>query len=264
MTLRFVPLALVAMATGAVAADLADIKERGTLRVLTVLDEARPEFFSTAPGRAGGFDQEIVRGFARLHHLEVVVVAQEGWGGLVPALLAGRGDIIAGRFSDTAARREHIDFTVEVFPSRNVVLTRKPHARIDSVEALCRVRVGVNAGSSMLEALRAAGIPPANIDDSLPPGTYAQALADAKVEAVVWGVESAVAAQREDPAIELGAFLGPPNSLAWGVRKQDRELKRALDEYIENTRRSLAWNRLVVKYFGEAALEILRRARGEQ
>jgi ABC-type amino acid transport substrate-binding protein len=58
-------------------------------------------------------------------------------------------------------------------------------------------------------------------------------------------------------------FLGPPLSLAYAVRKDEPELLRALNEYIENVRKTPTWSRLVVKYFGEAAPEILKKARSE-
>ena len=70
-----------------------------------------------------------------------------------------------------------------------------------------------------------------------------------------------MALQREDPEIELGVFLGEPNRLSYGVRKDAPALLEALNEYIKNTRKTLTWNRLVVKYFGESAPEILRLAR---
>jgi hypothetical protein len=47
------------------------------------------------------------------------------------------------------------------------------------------------------------------------------------------------------------------------VRTQDAELLLKLNEYVENLRHTTSWNRLVVKYFGETALEILRQARSE-
>ena len=81
--------------------------------------------------------------------------------------------------------------------------------------------------------------------------------------AVVLGVENAISAQRVDPALQLGLFLGAPTSLAYGVRKGDVELRKALDEYIENLRRTATWSRLVVKYFGEMAPEVLKKARAE-
>jgi ABC-type amino acid transport substrate-binding protein len=76
-------------------------------------------------------------------------------------------------------------------------------------------------------------------------------------------VESAIALQKEDPEIQLGMFLGPPASLAYAVRRDEPELLKALNEYIDNLRRTQTWNRLVVKYFGAAAPEILRKARAE-
>ncbi len=47
------------------------------------------------------------------------------------------------------------------------------------------------------------------------------------------------------------------------MRKEDPALLAPLNEYIGNLRRTPTWGRLVVKYFGEAAPEILRRARAQ-
>jgi ABC-type amino acid transport substrate-binding protein len=251
------------MSAAAAAADLATITARGTLRVLVNPDLHRPEFFSLRPGAPPGFDQELLQGFAALHRLKLEPVKVDGWDALIPALLAGRGDLIAGRFTATAHRREQIAFTSEVFPYRMVVLTRKPKPRITTLEQLRAARVGTTRGSNMAEALKAAGVPDANIDDGIPTGGYPEALRTGRVTAAVWGAESAIASQREDPSLELGMFLGPPGSLAWGVRREDVELLRVLDEYVDNTRRSATWSRLVVKYFGDAAPEILRKARAE-
>jgi hypothetical protein len=35
----------------------------------------------------------------------------------------------------------------------------------------------------------------------------------------------------------------------------------ALDDYVANLRKTASWSRLVVKYFGESALEILKKSR---
>jgi ABC-type amino acid transport substrate-binding protein len=69
-----------------------------------------------------------------------------------------------------------------------------------------------------------------------------------------------VLAHRDDPQLQLGVFVGPRQSLAFGVRKEDRELTAALDAYISNLRKTPTWSRLVVKYFGSSALDVLKRA----
>jgi len=242
------------------ARDLDEIEKRGSLRVLAVLNNQRDEFFSGQPGV--GLDREILEGFARLHHLTLQVVPQQAWDQLVPALQAGKGDLIAGRFTVTGSRRRLIDFTAEAFPTRHVVLTRRPHRPVTTLEQFRAEKVGTVKGTSMAEAVAAAGVAPGNVED-LPTGTLPAALKSGKVTAVVLGIENAIAAQREDPELELGVFVGPPGSLAYGVRKSDPRLREALDGYLGNLRKSATWSRLVVKYFGEKALEILTKARAE-
>lgn len=252
---------LVTLAQYAAGSDLAAIKARGSLRVLAVQMKQADEFFQLQ-GRPG-FDREILEGFAQLHGLRLVPVAVSGWDELVPALVAGRGDVIAGRFTVTEERKHKIAFTRETFPTRNVVLTRAPMPPVKSLEELRTLRVGTIAGSSMAEAVARAGVPPANVDDGIKPGGLPSALVSGRVKAVVLGVESAITAKRADPKIELGVFLGPPGSLAFGARKQDEALVEALDAYIENLRKTATWSRLAVKYFGESAPEVLKKARAE-
>jgi ABC-type amino acid transport substrate-binding protein len=242
-------------------ADLPAIRDRGRLRVLAILVNQQNDFISAQPGK--GFDRELLEGFATLQRVNLEVVAQSSWDALVPALLAGKGDLIAGRFTATESRRQLIAFTSEAFPTRNVVLTRKPHRVVTTLAELRAERVGTVKGTSLAEAVAAAGIPPGNVDETIPTGTLPAALKVGRVTAVILGLENAIDAQRQDPDLQLGLFLGPPRSLAYGVRKEDTELRQALSDYIDNLRRTPTWARLVVKYFGEAAPEILRKARQE-
>src|SRR5262245_63053603 len=125
---RLVVLSLVAAPVG--ATDLADIKAKGVLRVLVMPDTKRPEFYSIQPGKPPGFDAELLDHFAALHKLRLEVVPQTGWDALVPALLAKKGDVVAGRFTATDSRKKLVDFSSEVFPTRNVVINRKPNKPI--------------------------------------------------------------------------------------------------------------------------------------
>src|SRR5258706_3294963 len=162
-----------AVAPSALALDLPQIKERGTLRVLVMPDKTRPEFYSLRPGTPPGFDAEILEGFANLQRLKLEALPQSGWDALIPALLDGKGDVIAGRFTATDGRRKLVGFTSEVFPTRIVVINRKPRKPILTLEQLKAEKVGTNKGSSMAQALAAAGI--TNVDDSLAPGAYDEA-----------------------------------------------------------------------------------------
>jgi ABC-type amino acid transport substrate-binding protein len=115
----------------------------------------------------------------------------------------------------------------------------------------------------MYEALLAHGLPPTRIDASLGSGELSRALRSGKVSAAVWWLEGAIQAQRRDAELELGLALGPPESLAFGVRQEDRALLDALNVHIEVVRSSGTWNRLAVKYFGDTIQTVLKRAREE-
>ena len=243
------------------ATDLDEIKQRGALRVLRMDVRGTDEFFPPDGGNRLGFDRELLDGFASLHRVRLEPVTVSSWDGLIPALLQGRGDVIAGRFTVTEARQKQVSFTSEVFPTRNVVLTRRPGRDVATLEQLRAEKVGTIKGTSMAEAVAAAGVP--HVVDTITTGKLPEALQTGQVTAVVLGVENAITAQRDDAAMQIGLFLGPPRSLAYAVRKTDAALLAALNEYIDNVRRTPTWSRLVVKYFGEAAPEILRKARQE-
>src|SRR6185503_15405772 len=126
------------------AADLAQVKQRGVLRVLRMDVRRDDEFFPPARDGAAdpGFDREVLDGFASLQRVRIEPVTVASWDGLIPALLEGRGDVIAGRFTVTEARQRQVAFTAEVFPTRNVVLTRKPGRAVASLDDLRAEKVG--------------------------------------------------------------------------------------------------------------------------
>jgi ABC-type amino acid transport substrate-binding protein len=251
-----------ALATSAAPAeDLKDIQARGELRVLSV--HGNPYFIAFETGAPPGFEREILDGFGRLKGLKVKLVPITTWDALIPALLGGKGDLIAGGMTVTDARKAQVNFTVEVFPTRNVVLTRKPRPAVTTLDELRQQRVGTIKGTSLAQVVTDAKVPPKNVDDAVDPAAFGEALKSGRVTALVDGVEDALLLRQKDPEIQLGLFLGAKESLAFAVRKDAPELHQALDEYLSNFRRTASWNRLLVTYFGEDAIEVLKRARSE-
>lgn len=255
--------ALAFAAATASARDLPAIRQSGTLKVLGVLDPREPEFFSVKNGVPSGFDLEILVAFAKSEGVKLEVVPVAEWSALGPWLAEGRGDLVAGRYSVTPARERTIAFTDEVFPSRPVVVTRRPRGRITAPDQLARERVGTIRGTSLAEAALAAGVPASRLDDSMISGSLSETLRAGKITAAVWASEGAILAQRRDPELELGVFLGPPQSLAYGVKREDVALLAALNEHIAGLRKTGAWPRLVEKHFGAASLDIVRKVRAE-
>ena len=245
------------------AADWAEIKARGELRVLFTWPE--PNYFARDGDAAGpGLERELLEGFARLHGLRLQAVELDGYDELVPALLAGRGDVVAGNITMTEARLRQIAFTTEILPTRQVVVTRRPHRVVRTLEELRQERLVTIAGTSMAEAIAAAGVPAGSVRNVSGKGIkLTDLVGQAGATATVDEVAMAILRARAQPDLQIGLFLGAPGSMAWGVRKTDPALLAHLNEYVANTRRTPTWSRLVVRYFGESALDILRQARGE-
>lgn len=246
------------LAAGLPAGDLGDIQKRGTLRVLTWNDNL-DELFSAKASEAPGLEREILEGFAAVQRLRLEVLPADD---PVSALLQGSGDMIAGGLVATAARRKLVNFSQELFPIRHVVVTYKPHPPVTTLDQLRRARVGTQKGTSWAEQVAAAGVPPQNVVDSFGGASEVlRALKTGTVSATVMSVVWAMVEQKRDAGIELGLFVGPSTGVGYAVRKEQSQLLAALDAHLANVRRTPTWSRLVVKYFGEGGLDILKRSR---
>jgi ABC-type amino acid transport substrate-binding protein len=235
--------------------DLAALEKSGVLRVLAGEGE-QPEMFSFASTGQPGFERELVEGFARLHKLKVEVHSVKRWEDRIPKLLQGEGDLVIG-LVETPARREQIAFTSEVMPARHVAVSYKPHPVISTLEQFRSERVGVVKATSWAQAAFEAGVSPDRAQAYGTTDEMLEALKADRISASVMSLSDLTLAMRRHPQLQAGVTLGAPVSAGWGLRKEDRELKGALDEYLANVRKSATWSRLVVKYFGEQALTAL-------
>jgi cystine transport system substrate-binding protein len=252
-----VPIVVLALAAGPLwAADLPAIKASGTLRVLVPGDEI-PEMFAFKRGPVLGFEREILEGFAALNRIKLDVTPVDRFEDILPSLRKGSGDVVTG-INDTPARREIVDFTVEVLPSRHVVVTRKPHPVVDTLFQFRNEKVGVVKGTTWADSAAAAGAHPETFAEEK---ELLVALKSDRITATVLSALEFLLAQRHDPELQAGVVLGSPGSAAWAVRKEDQQLKAALDDYLTNQRRTGSWSRLIVKYFGSDSLNVLGKQR---
>jgi membrane-bound lytic murein transglycosylase F len=248
------------LAPGALAfADLKEIQQKGTLRVLLAADE-QPEMYSLAKDGPPGFEHEILDSFAKTKGLKLEVIVVREFELIIPMLLKGEGDLILG-IVDTPSRRQQLSFTLETLPARHLAVNRKPAPPVRSVSELREAHVVLASGTSWAEAAFAAGVKPVNalmVPDL--PGVLA-ALQSGRANASVMSAVDFALAQRRDATLQPGVFIGPPSPAAWGLRKTDPALVAAINDYIFTMRASPAWSQLVTKYFNADALDLFRRAR---
>lgn len=251
---------LLGVAGSAFAQDLPAIEKRGTLRVI-LERHMQTERFSLDPAAEPGMEREILQGFAAMHKLRLEPVVVDRTDDRMTYLLEGKGDVVVG-IVVTEARKKQVHFTSEVLPIRHIVVSRKPDPPVLTLADLRTRRVGATKGSSWAEMARQAGVPEANIDDSFgAPDSCLEALRTDKVSAIIMSVAWAVVARHRDPELELGLFVGAPTTAAFAVSKSAPQLLARLDDYVSNVRKTATWSRLVIKYFHESGLEILKRSR---
>jgi ABC-type amino acid transport substrate-binding protein len=241
------------------AQDFPDVKQRKALRVITVAIRGGADELWSDDAQRSGLEREMLQQFCAVHGLGMELVEVKSWSDLVPALLEGKGDVIAGRVTITDRRKQDIDFAVPFFPTRLVLLTYRPYRVITHLDALKGNRIGTVKGTSMEETLRHAQLP-ATIDASFAPGTLPESLRSGKVPVIALGIEQAIP-ELKDSNMQLGIFVGPASGLAWGVRKGAAELKKELDAFLNAFLASGQWNKLVVRYFGASAPQLLKKAR---
>jgi membrane-bound lytic murein transglycosylase F len=236
-----------------------EVKTPGVLRVLVQVDGLKELFALESPG---GLEREMLQGFANLHGLKIELVLVPNTGDWVPWLLADKGDLIAGGLVATESRKKLVAFTADTFPIRHLAVNRKPRPPIQTLEVLRAERVAVLKGSSWAEEALAAGVPKANLDDSyLTSDKLFEALRNSTATAAVMSVIWAMVEKKADPDLQLGMMLGAPTGIGFAARKDQPRLLAALNEYVINTRKTATWSRLVVKYFGADALEVLKRSK---
>jgi len=254
-TLGFLALALLATATPASARSVAEIRKSGELVMLSYLG-ANESFLRALPGGGyEGLDYELVAGFARTLGVRLRVVAKPRFIELIPALLAGEGDLIASTMSITSEREQVVDFTGPYFPVVAMVLARKGSG-LNGLASLAGKRAGVPPGTTLEE--RAAKIGFAAVTGNARGAAEAlRVLADDEVDVVLMESSLALPVLAREPRLEVVATL--PEVEQYGIAvPPGSDLRGALDGFLVSTRNGRSFYQLVLRYLGEHGVRLLK------
>ncbi len=219
--------------------DLAGIEKRGVLRVLV---QGHGEDLLPRDGSSSRLDRDLVEEFALRRGLSLEVVTVRVFDDLLPALLAGEGDVIAGRLTVTAARKKRIAFSRPYQVVDEVLTgpalpppTAVPATIAQAVTALAGRPVAVLQGSAHEETLdAAAGMRPAvvRVNDDRDEHDLAQGVARGEVAATVLDSDVLAHVRAYNPGVVPWVTLKTGRELALGLRKENPQLKAALDAFL--------------------------------
>nr|WP_255775443.1 transporter substrate-binding domain-containing protein [Microbulbifer sediminum] len=218
--------------------------EHGVLRLLA----PRGETDNALPrdGLPGSAWRELAEKFAHSRGLDPQWVYVESFADLVPALLEGRGDVIAINFSRTEGRAEQVAFTRPLQYVRELLVTRNTaeEAATDSKPMLVAVRRG-SAFARTLEAQNRAAAKEEDgaadgrgrfaityLDEPVNHDTLLSGVVDGKYQATVLDSNLADALLPDYPRLRASDSLGSQRAIAWAVRQENPQLERALNEFL--------------------------------
>lgn len=97
-------------------------------------------------GELTGFDVDLINEIGKNLGYKITFVDQS-FDGLIPALKAGKIDVIVSGMSATEERKKSVDFTDEYFTSTQVYLRKKGNTDLTSKESLKGKKIGVQLGT---------------------------------------------------------------------------------------------------------------------
>jgi len=222
--------------------DLAEIRTYGTLRVLQL---RTPEEYLPRSGSPLDVERKLAADLARDLGLAIEFVPVDGLDELIPALLQGRGDVAAGNLTVTEERRKQVAFSTPITTVSELVVGRAAEAPMRDASALVGRKLAIRRSSSFWETalelqrehpgIRIVEAPERmetdELLDNVARGDFDLTLADSNLtrSALDW---------RDDLRVLLD--LRRPRLIAWALRPDSVELRRAVDAHLAEITSGLA------------------------
>ncbi|MCW1332767.1 basic amino acid ABC transporter substrate-binding protein [Campylobacter jejuni] len=194
-----------------------------------------------------GFDTDLVEEIAQKNGIEIVWV-ETNFDGLIPALKAGKIDMIASAMSATDERRQSVDFTKPYYMSKNLYIKLKNNEALQTKTDLEGKKIGVQLGT--LQENTAKTIKDAQIQSNKDLNIAVLALKNNKIDAIVADEDTAKGFLTENP--DLVSFYqetdgGEGFSFAFDKDKQ-KEVIEIFNEGIDEAKASGFYDNLIKKY----------------
>lgn len=214
--------------------DLEAIRKHGRLRILATRER---ETWLPRRGDQPDLELDLLSEYAHEQGLRPELVFVEAFADLIPALLAGKGDVIAADLRITPERREQIAFTVPLRFTREQLVARKDDP-IRKRSGLRGRTVAIPAGTSFEQTLaplvKKYGVHVTHTPPGMTLDERLDALAAGQLDLTMAdSVRLEIAREyRDDFRVPFSLTGEVP--LALGLRPDNPELKRTLDHFLEH------------------------------
>lgn len=233
--------------------DLAQIKQRGFIRVLT---RNNPVCYFIHRGTPMGFEYELISLFAKKHNLKVVAIVPPEWSSLFEWLKEGKGDIIAAGMSLTGKRKAYADIAFSnlyKLTRQFIVCRKKNKSKFKTLRDLNNHTIAVRKNSSYREQLEKLQIKGINLKIKILPENMETYEIIKKVSEGVYELTVAddifFKTSTVYNKISAPFSISDPEPYVWGVRKKNNQLLRDVNAFIKKIYKSKEYNIIAKRYF---------------
>lgn len=244
-----------------------DLKEILKENKLTVLAENSAGSYFIYRGHKMGLEYEILNAFAKEIGVKIEVKVIRDLDDIIPMLKEEQGDIIACNYTVTKDRRKSIDFSVPIMTTSQVLVQRKPEGwekerksvwekeLIKEPGQLSRKTVYVWKNSSYYERL-------INLQNELgdtiiikplggnvSPEKAMELVSKGFIDYTVIDKNSAQLNQRYYPDLDTKLEISVKQRIAFGVRKKSPLLRKRLDAWLKEFKKTSKYKYIIHKYF---------------
>jgi membrane-bound lytic murein transglycosylase F len=242
--------------------DLSRILEKGKLTAITNYNST--DYFIYR-GQPLGYQYEMLQDLADHMNIKLEVLVSNRLEEIFHCLQMGDCDLIALNLAITGERRNQVNFTIPHGQTHQVLVQRKPdnwqqmssseldRALIRNQLDLARKKIYVQHHSShyrrLLNLAEEIGDTIHMIDVPEDAETLIMLVADGQIDYTVCDENVALVNQTYYPNLDVMTAVSFPQNLAWAVNSEADELKKVIDEWLRQYRRSARHAVIYDKYF---------------
>jgi polar amino acid transport system substrate-binding protein len=224
------------------------------LRVLT--SDIEP-FFYVVNGEPAGLEYEILLYFARSLGRELEIEWVEPFEELLPRLARGEGDVAAATLTITPERQERFDFSAPYFPVRTMLV--EPQGRespsLDSLAGETLVTIPGSVYERILSTVPGVKLVRVSSEREM-----FELVASGRARALATDSPIAFRYLKDFPSVRMGIPLTEEDFYGFALRRGS-PLTSALSKHVVELKESGIYFRLLERYFGKEAVEIVRAGR---
>lgn len=245
--------------------DLAQIKEKRKL--IAIIDNSSTSYF-IYKGQPMGFEYELLSRFAEHIDVDIEVKMVDDLGKMIENLKNNKGDVIAANLTVTKARKKQINYSEPILTTRQVLVQRQLQAEdiqkgkllIESPTELMHKKVYVQKASSFYNRLKnlseeiGGDIEIQEVAGNFTVEQMIEKVAEGDIDYTVADEHVAKINQAHFRNININTPLSLEQKVAWGIRKESADLQIAINNWLEDFKKTVDFRVIYLKYYGNTKL----------